>query len=395
MISSLSLGVAIFVFVASLARLLEAIYASKLVPAFPSSSGTRNFPEESRLSVVVPARDEELELEYALSSLLEQDYQDLEVVLVNDRSTDRTGEIVEEFARNRRDVEVVHVQQLPEGWLGKNYAIHSGVQHTGGDWLLLTDADVRFRPGVLRRTIAYAERQQLDHLTLTPRWELSGYWLRGVVAFFSMVLLLYGGYYKANRPRHKKGVGVGAFNLIRRSAYEKVGGYKSLARRPDDDLILGSRVKEAGLRQQVLLGHHLISVRWYGSLGALARGFEKNVYAGLDYSLSKFILYSLLLVLVGIWPFAAVFVSGGYVLLLYLGAVVAQLGTYALINRSLGWRLLLLAPGYPIFASILAVVMVRSTLLTLLRGGVYWRGTFYSTSLLRRGDEPPRDEPSL
>ncbi len=390
MASNLSLAVAVFAAIASFARLLEAIYASKLVPAFPGSPETPDLPKETRLSVVVPARDEEPGLEPALASLLAQDLPNLEVVLVDDRSTDGTGEIMARFARDRRNVEVVRVEQLPEGWLGKNHAIHTGVRRSGGDWLLLTDADIRFRPGTLRRAVAYAGRQGLDHLALTPRWELSGYWLRGVVAFFSMVLLLYGGYYRANLPRSKKGVGVGAFNLIRHSAYEKVGGYESLARRPDDDLTLGSRVKEAGLHQRVLLGHQLISVKWYGSLSALARGLEKNVYAGLDYSLTKFTLYSLLLVLVGIWPFFAVFVSGGYVLLLYLAAVVAQLSAYALINRFLGRQLFLLTAGYPVFAAILAGITVRSTLLTLLRGGVYWRGTFYPTSLLRdeRDGEP-------
>ena len=392
MLPSLSLGVAVFVSAIGLVKLLEAVYAAGLVPAFPDSPKARG-PAEGlpRLSVVVPARDEEQELKASLDSLLRQDYSELEIILVDDRSADGTGEIMDGFARVRRNVEVLHVGQLPEGWLGKNHAIHSGVHRSGGDWLLLTDADVRFRPDTLRRTVAYAEQQGLDHLTLVPRWELQGYWLRGVVAFFYTVLLLYDGCYRANLPRRKKGVGVGAFNLIRHSAYEKIGGYKSLARRPDDDLTLGSRVKEFGLSQRVLLGHHLISVKWYRSLGAMARGFEKNAYAALDYSFPKAALYSASLLLVVVWPFVAVFFSSGYALVLYLAAISAQLITYAITNHFLKWRLLFLTPGYPVFATILAGLLVRSTLLALLRGGVYWRGTFYPTPLLR-DDKPPRDD---
>ena len=394
MLSSLSLGVAALVSTVSLVKLLEAVYAVGVVPTFPDSSKAGDSTESlPRLSVVVPARDEEQELKVSLASLLRQDYPELEVILVNDRSTDRTGEILDEFASARRNVETLHVRRLPEGWLGKNHAIHSGVHQSSGDWLLLTDADVCFSSDTLRHTVAYAERQGLDHLTLVPRWELQGYWLRGVVAFFYTVLLLYDGCYRANLPRRKKGVGIGAFNLIRRSAYEEIGGYKSLARRPDDDLTLGSRVKEFGLGQRVLLGHHLISVKWYGSLGAMARGFEKNAYAALDYSFPKAALYSASLLLVVVWPFVAAFFSSGYALVLYLAAISAQLITYAITNRFLKWRLILLTPGYPVFAAILAGLLVRSTLLALLRGGVYWRGTFYPTSLLR-DDKPPRDESS-
>lgn len=386
MISSLSLSVAAFVCIVSLVKLLEAIYAAKLVPTFPNSLEAQDSLELPRLSVVVPARDEEPMLEAALTSLLEQDYPNLEVILVDDRSTDSTGEIMDRLARDRRNVDVLHVEQLPEGWLGKNHAIHSGSLRARGKWLLLTDADVRFCPGTLRRTVAYAEHYRLDHLTLVPRWNSPGYWLRGVVAFFYMIVLLYEGYYQTNLPRKKKGVGVGAFNLIRRSAYEKTGGYEALAHRPDDDLSLGNRIKEFGLHQQVLLGHHLISVKWYFSLKALARGFEKNAYAALNYSLPRAVLYSASLVLVSVWPFAAVFFSEGYALLLYLVAISAQLVTYTTINYFLGWRLILLTPCYPVFATALAGLLVRSTLLALLRGGIYWRGTFYPTSLLR-GEE--------
>ena len=140
----------------------------------------------------------------------------------------------------------------------------------------------------------------------------------------------------------------------------------------------------------MLLGHRLISVKWYGSLGALAHGFEKNAYAALDYSLPKAVLYSASLLLVSVWPFVAVFFSTGYALPLYLVAIASQLGAYAISNHFLGRRLILLTAGYPAFATLFAGLLVRSTLLALLRGGVYWRGTFYPNSLLRNEESRSR-----
>ncbi len=384
-IHSVSYGVAISVFVISLVKLLESLYAARKVFAFPEEKVSQEpFPQLPRLSVVVPARNEERELERSLSSLLDQDYPGLEVIMVNDRSTDGTGRIIDLLAETYENIRVIHIERLPEGWLGKNHAAYTGACRASGEWLLFTDADVRFHPRSLRRAVARAQEEGLDHLTLVPGWKLSGYWLRGIVAFFYMVFLLYQGYYRANLPRYKKGAGVGAFNLIRHSAYRKIGTYQALAQRPDDDLKLGSRVKKLGLRQQMLLGHDLIFVRWYGSLGALARGFEKNAFATLQYSLPRTALYSGSLMLITIWPFAAPLCSRGPVRRLYLGAAAAQLGAFTVTNRIIGWRVFLLAAAYPIFALLFTGVLLRASLFALVRGGIYWRGTFYSNSLLRR-----------
>lgn len=385
-IRTVSCGVAAFVFIVSLVKLLEALYAARKVPEFPVGDDGEHVQKLPRLSVVVPARNEESALEKSLPSLLGQDYPDLEVVLVDDRSTDGTGNILDRHAGTRENVRLVRVEHLPEGWLGKNHATYEGARHATGEWLLFTDADVRFHPGALRRAVARAEEDRLDHLTLVPGWDLSGYWLRGLVAFFYMVFLLYGGHYRANLPRYKKGAGVGAFNLIRRGAYEKIGTYRALARRPDDDLNLGSRVKKLGLRQRMFVGQELVSVRWYGSLGALIRGLEKNAFASLGYSLPKAILYSGSLMLVTVGPFAAAPFSTRPARRLHLIAAAAQLGSFAITNRSVGWRVLPLAAGYPLFALILGGALIRATLLALLRGGIYWRGTFYPNSLLRRND---------
>lgn len=335
---------------------------------------------------MVPVRNEEEALERAFRSVLAQDYpeEQLEAVWVDDRSTDGTGRLLdrlrEEPASER--VRVLNLDGLPEGWLGKNHAIYTGVRETRGEWLLFADADVRFEPSAFRRAVAYAEREGLDHLTLVP--DLEGYWLRGFAAFSFVSFLVYRGCYRANDPDSRMGVGIGAFNLIRRRAYEEVGTYSALALRPDDDLTLGSRVKAHGLGQRMLMGSPLLSVAWYPSLGGMMRGLEKNIFAVLDYSLPKVLFYAAVVPAATVWPFLALPLTRGLPRAAHAGAALAQLATFVIVNRFLGPQVLLLAPAYPLHALLVTYAMVRSTLLVLLRGGIYWRGTFYPTSLLRR-----------
>ncbi|HLL41401.1 MAG TPA: glycosyltransferase family 2 protein [Rubrobacteraceae bacterium] len=386
-IKSAPFWAALLIFTASIVKLLEALRAWRLVRPLYGKVSTGAALEYTKLSVVIPACNEERKLEGALRTVLGQDYPNLEVILVNDRSTDGTGRIMERLAAGREGTAVIHVEELPEGWLGKNHAVRVGAERACGDWLLLTDADVRFHPATLRRAVAHAETQGLDHLTLIPELRLSGYWLRSFVAFFYAAFLVLRGYYKANVPSSKTGVGIGAFNLIRRGAYQKAGGYEALANRPDDDLTLGDRVKKLGMRQELALGHGLIEVEWYSSLGELFRGVEKNTFAALGYSFPKTFAWILAVLAIMAWPFVAIFVSRRRTAALYLGAVTAQVATFAVCNRFLGWRVFLHAPGYPVCVILFAYALARSALLALARGGVYWRGTFYPLSLLRRGKE--------
>ncbi len=382
---SLRFGIAIVIFVASVVKLLEALRAWRLVRPLSEESPSGTSSGYPTLSVIVPARDEERKLEGALRTVLGQDYPDLEVILVNDRSTDGTGRIMERLAAGRENVAVIHIEDLPEGWLGKNHAIHTGVQRACGDWLLLTDADVRFHPATFRKAVAHAGTRGLDHLTLIPELRLSGYWLRSFVAFFYTAFLVLRSYYKANVPSSKTGVGIGAFNLIWRGAYQKTGGYEALANRPDDDLTLGDRVKKLGMRQELALGHGFIEVEWYSSLNELFQGVEKNAFAALGYSLPRTFGWIATALAVMVWPFVAIFVSPKKTAALYLSAVSAQITAFVVCNRFLGWRVIFHALGYPVCALLFIYALARSSLLAVARGGVYWRGTFYPLSLLERG----------
>ncbi len=371
------------IFLASVAKLFEALCARRLVRPLPEKDSAGSSLDLPRLSVVIPARNEERKLEGALRTVLGQDYPHLEAILVNDRSTDGTGRTMEHLTAGRGDATVIQVEELPEGWLGKNNAIHVGTERASGDWLLFTDGDIHFHPAAFRRAIAYAEERSLDHLTLVPELKLSGYWLRGVVAFFYTAFLVHRGYYKANIPSSEMGVGIGAFNLIRREAYDEAGGYKALAQRPDDDLALGGRVKKLGLRQELALGHGLLEVEWYASLGEFFCGVEKNSFAALGYSVPKVVFYAAEIPALTAWPFAAAFLASGATAALYAGSVAAQVATFAVCNRFLRGRVFLLALGYPACALLFSYALLRSALLALARGGIYWRGTFYPLSLLK------------
>ena len=374
---------ALVIFLVSVAKLFEALCARRLVRPLPEKDSAGSSLELPKLSVVIPARNEERKLEGALRTVLGQDYPHLEAILVNDRSTDGTGRTMEHLTAGRGDATVIQVEELPEGWLGKNNAIHVGTERASGDWLLFTDGDIHFHPAAFRRAIAYAEERSLDHLTLVPELKLSGYWLRGVVAFFYTAFLVHRGYYKANIPSSEMGVGIGAFNLIRREAYDEAGGYKALAQRPDDDLALGGRVKKLGLRQELALGHGLLEVEWYASLGEFFCGVEKNSFAALGYSVPKVVFYAAEIPALTAWPFAAAFLVSGATAALYAGSVAAQVATFAVCNRFLRGRVFLLALGYPACALLFSYALLRSALLALARGGIYWRGTFYPLSLLK------------
>ncbi|MDQ3861581.1 MAG: glycosyltransferase family 2 protein [Actinomycetota bacterium] len=374
---------ALVIFLASVAKLFEALCARRLVRPLPEKDSAGSSLELPKLSVVIPARNEERKLEGALRTVLGQDYPRLEAILVNDRSTDGTGRTMERLTAERGDASVIQVEELPEGWLGKNNAIHVGTERASGDWLLFTDGDIHFHPAAFRRAIAYAEERSLDHLTLVPELKLSGYWLRGVVAFFYTAFLVHRGYYKANIPSSEMGVGIGAFNLIRREAYDEAGGYKALAQRPDDDLALGGRVKKLGLRQELALGHGLLEVEWYASLGEFFCGVEKNSFAALGYSVPKVVFYAAEIPALTAWPFAAAFLASGPTAALYAGSVAAQVATFAVCNRFLRGRVFLLTLGYPACALLFSYALLRSALLALARGGIYWRGTFYPLSLLK------------
>ncbi len=367
------------VFITVVVPFLLLIRHRDAIPKLPVTPDTDSLP---RLSVVVPARDEGSTIRRAVASLLAQNYPDLEVIVVDDRSSDATADVLRELKASDARLVVLRVDELPAGWLGKNHALWRGADRANGEWLLFTDADVVFARGALRQAVAYAMAEGLDHLTLAPHLVARGPALRAFVAFFGYAFVALWGAYLANDPKSKRGVGIGAFNLLRKSAYERIGTMRALSLRPDDDIRLGRRLRGFGFRQRVLN-----AVEWYPSLAAAISGLEKSMYSSLEYRALDATGVVAYLGATMVWPFAGVFVLGGIDRVL-LGVVVAcrtaaLLETY---RQSMSLRLtpsgLLVALLLPFSAACFGWAIVRSVYLAETRG-VRWRGTTYPLSLLR------------
>lgn len=333
------------------------------------------------VSVIVPARNEAEALPRSVPSLVAQTYPSLEVIATNDRSTDSTGQVLDSLKGILPRLEVIHLASLPAGWLGKTHALFVGSSHARGDWLLFTDADVIFHPRCLEAAIAWAEANQVDHLVLIPRVETVGFWEKILVSCFGLLFALAQRPWSVSNPRSRAFIGIGAFNLIRRSAYQAVGTHRALANAVVDDVELGRLVKRHGLRQAVVRGEDLLQVRWQIGLRGVVRGMEKNAFASLDYSLLRAVAACLGMTVLEIAPFLmTVF---GPAAPLWAAAALTMIGIQAVHAhhaRLPAWT----AIFHPLAIAVLIYAIARSTVLALCRGTIEWRGTHYPLATLRR-----------
>jgi cellulose synthase/poly-beta-1,6-N-acetylglucosamine synthase-like glycosyltransferase len=345
----------------------------------PAELEGRSWPS---VSVIVPARNEERDIEAALRSLLKLDYQPLEIVLVDDRSTDRTGAILDRMAAESPRLNVLHVQQLPSGWIGKNYALHVGAATSESDFLLFTDADVVMEPTTVRRAVRYAVSNRVDHLTVTPRAVVPSQILNAFVVVFTNLFAIFTRPWKVSDPDSNAHIGIGAFNMISRSVYEAIGTHQAIAMRPDDDIKLGKLVKLRHYRQDAVIGRDFVSVPWYASLQELIHGMEKNAFSGVDYRISAVIGATMALLLLDVWPFIAIFVLRGPAQVLY-ALTVAVLLLHSWLSawelRASRWSVVL----FPVAVLLLIFIQWRAMLLTFVNRGIRWRDTHYSLDDLR------------
>ena len=337
-----------------------------------------------QISLLFAARDEEEKMPGALATLIEIDYPNLEMIAVDDRSSDATGKILDEFATTHPRLHAVHITELPERWLGKPHALQRGFEESSGEWLLFTDADVRFRTDTLRRAISLARARQLDHLTLMGDVEMVGFWEKTLVPFFGLAFQLAADPAGVSNPRSKSYMGVGAFQLVRRTAYEASGTHKRLALEVVDDMKLGKILKQSGFRSAAAIAQDYVTVRWHAGFHNLVRGVTKNFFAAASYRLSTVVVQLLGVFCVDILPWIALPFVHGWVLA--LAAVSAFCG---LVFHAGVASVMRVSPFYalthPLGATIFSYMLLRSTVVTLWRGGVTWRETFYPLEMLRRG----------
>jgi hypothetical protein len=351
------------------------VFLRQIAPQLPARA--------PRLSIIAAARDEERHVRQAVSALLAVDYPDLEVVLVNDRSSDSTGGILDELAAADSRLQVVHIDQLPPGWLGKNHALWLGSQRASGELLLFTDADVIMESTLPARAVTCLRQRRLDHLTVTPETPMPGVILPIFAATFALFFALYTRAWQAGNPRSAAHIGIGAFNLLRASTYRQVGGHQTISLRPDDDLKLGKIIKRGGFRQDIAFGTGLLMVEWYASVGELVRGLEKNTFAGAGYSIPLTLAGVGWHLLGGVWPYLAIFLTTGPTRIVSLATVLAITAFFAASAAPHGTPRRY-AFGFPLTAALFAYILLRSMLLTLAQGGIRWRGTFYALKELKK-----------
>jgi len=335
-----------------------------------------------KVAVVIPARNEERNLKQALLSVLRLDYPELEIVVVNDRSTDGTRAILVELAKQDQRLTLVHIESLSEGWLGKTHALHKGAQRAQGEFILFTDADIVFHPLALKKAMTHVQANQLDHLTVVPEDTMPGFFLRALSATFGIFMFILFQPWKVRDPKSRKYMGIGAFNLVRSSVYQAIGGHQAISLRPDDDLKFGKLVKRSGFRSDVLNGQGMVSVEWYRSVPELIQGLMKNMFAGMEYRVSLVILAIIGSLLLHIWPWIGMWLTTGVPQALYALTVFMMVGSFGIGMAPFGvksWHGLLL----PLTISLLVYIQCRATILTLWQGGIDWRGTFYPLKILK------------
>lgn len=361
---------------------------------------------EPGVSIIVPARNEEGAIRETLKLLLSLEYSNYEIIAVNDRSTDRTGQIMDEVAteianyiREHRDetshavadksvrptrLKVIHISELPSGWLGKTHAMWRAGQLATGGWLLFTDADVLFKPDSLRRAVAYGEGEQADHVVLFPRMITKSPGEGMMIAFFHALFVFGHRPWRVANPKARDHMGVGAFNLVRRSVYESVGTYRALRMEVLDDMKLGKVVKNAGFAQRNVFGGSLISLHWAKGAFGIVGNLTKNFFAVLSFQWWRTVITVVGLAFLNLGPFLGIWLAHGWARVPYaiaLGSLFAVYCGMSLRSKIPLYYFLL----HPISTSLFIYILLRSMFHAYWNDGIVWRGTKYPLEELRKG----------
>jgi glycosyltransferase involved in cell wall biosynthesis len=360
---------------------LQALTGADPGPALTLSKGPAS-GQTIRCSVVIAARDEEARIEQTVRQLLAQQGVELELLVVDDRSTDGTSKILHRLSQEDARLQVRRVDVLPEGWLGKCHACHVGAGAATGDWILFTDADCWLKPDVLLRAVRVAERERADHVTMSPGTVIESL---GARAWHLLFLISLANWFSGvNRDRPKSYLGVGAFNLVRAEAYRQCGGYEALRLTIVDDVKLGLLLRRAGKRTRAYLGVDDVECHWGNTVWGMIKIMEKNYFAVLDFRLGLALMGSLV----------AFTVLGILVAGLLTGTVAGLAAAFSpflltapggILARRLRWSWLC-ALLVPLMMPVFLYSLLNSTFVTIRRGGVRWRETFYPLKVLSAGN---------
>jgi len=358
---------------------------TRRLPSLDSLAKAKDLlPSPVSCSVIIAARDEAARIEQTVRHLLAQSGIKLELIVVDDRSTDSSREVLAQIAQEDARVRVSHVDRLPDGWLGKCHACHTGASAATGDWILFTDADCWLKDDAILRALLVAAEARADHITMTPgvapgTWPTQAWHL----AFLITLADWFAGVNQDKPGRH---LGMGAFNLVKAEVYRSCGGYETLKLCVLDDIKLGYLINRIGKRTRAFMGGNDALCHWGGSVRGMIKVMEKNYFAALDYKTSAAMGLG-----IGGTIFWGLALAGPFTFT--LGGLAAGIGVLSLIlpawilAQRLGWG----AGGAlltPFLFPFLFYAVLRSAILTLWRGGVRWRDTFYPLERLRQAKLP-------
>ena len=357
------------------------VWMTRQIPLLESQPAREGDPPS--VTVVSPACNEEPSVERSVRSWLAQDDVDLRIVAVNDRSTDRTGAVLDALASEHDRVHVVHVDTLPPGWLGKVHALHRGTAEASGDWLLFADADVRLAPGTLSRAVAFAERRGVDLLTAMPEIASADFW-SDVAWGFVGAAVGPARMWRTRDPRSKHAFGVGAFILVRREAFEQTPGFSWLKLEVADDQGLAMLLKHHGHRCDIVNGRELVRLTWYTSLRDMIVLSQKNWFAIAGrFSLWRSLLVASLAVVSALSPLAMLLpgIAAGLMAI----PIAGQAALVAATAIQARWTGRPAAPSLlaPVGILVVAFMIVRAGIIGARLGGIEWRGVLYSSEELR------------
>ncbi len=358
------------------------IAAAKRDPELCEADARSNDQPWPALTVLVAAKDEEANIAQCVEGLLRQDYPDLQVIVINDRSDDRTGAIIDELAQRDPRLEPIHVSELPEGWFGKNHAMHVGMEQARGTLLAMSDADCSYDSTLLlKAAVRVYERDSADFLSALPRLDAQSFWERVVQPVASGVMIYWFPPHKVNDPRSTIAYANGAFMLLSRSVYDQLGGHEPIKATLNEDMHFARRTKGLGLRLRVIRGGSMYRVRMYVGLQQIWRGWSR-IFFGCFGTFPKLLASLLTLLIASLSPYVTLllsFLAGADAPALALAA-----GLTILAQQSVLWRYYAIsglpapmALTYPLGALICSGVVVNS--MTRLTGRTTnWRGTHYS-----------------
>ena len=337
-----------------------------------------------RVSVIIPACNEADSIEPALQSVLELDYANLEIIVVNDRSTDNTDAVLERMKNRYPNIILHNISELPKGWMGKSHALHSGAEQAHGDYFLFTDADIIMEKTTLSRAMHHMLDNNLDHMSMFFGSITQGGLLNALIMETGGSLMLLFKPWKAKDKKSKKYMGVGAFNLVKASAYRAIDGHSALTMHPIDDIMLGKVLKQRGFTQDCLFGQDFVQVKWYATVREFINGVMKNTFAVYQFKVMNVLLGILFILMFHVMPFWAFFFTSGITRALFGAVVVVRILSF--VNAFLEAKI---PPWYSVWALVTPYVniyiLAKATITTILNKGITWRGTYYPLDELKAG----------